>query len=186
MPKSADRLLLFMQQPGVDITAKEAVSMTIEQAALHGLYHRQDAIAWYQAVLEFYLHTDVANVIDTDLIGSMLCETLSIGAEVLLPTIAGLYSKGIVADQICGTYEEVSRDMSSTLDLSNKIDVLTPEEIYAELNSEYEDEIFENSEQSDFTSYESEVNMPVKSNKTVGRNDPCICGSGKKYKKCCL
>ena len=22
-------------------------------------------------------------------------------------------------------------------------------------------------------------------NKKVGRNDPCICGSGKKYKKCC-
>ena len=25
---------------------------------------------------------------------------------------------------------------------------------------------------------------PVKSNK-IGRNDPCPCGSGKKYKKCC-
>jgi hypothetical protein len=23
-------------------------------------------------------------------------------------------------------------------------------------------------------------------NKSVGRNDPCPCGSGKKYKKCCL
>ena len=22
--------------------------------------------------------------------------------------------------------------------------------------------------------------------KTIGRNDPCFCGSGKKYKKCCL
>lgn len=22
-------------------------------------------------------------------------------------------------------------------------------------------------------------------NKTQGRNDPCLCGSGKKYKKCC-
>lgn len=26
---------------------------------------------------------------------------------------------------------------------------------------------------------------PATSNKTVGRNDPCLCGSGKKYKKCC-
>ena len=24
------------------------------------------------------------------------------------------------------------------------------------------------------------------SQKTVGRNDPCPCGSGKKYKKCCM
>ncbi|EIQ7094695.1 SEC-C domain-containing protein, partial [Enterococcus faecalis] len=22
--------------------------------------------------------------------------------------------------------------------------------------------------------------------KKIGRNDPCYCGSGKKYKKCCL
>jgi SEC-C motif domain protein len=27
-------------------------------------------------------------------------------------------------------------------------------------------------------------NVPIKSEK-VGRNDPCSCGSGKKYKKCC-
>lgn len=24
------------------------------------------------------------------------------------------------------------------------------------------------------------------SSKKVGRNEPCLCGSGKKYKKCCL
>ena len=26
---------------------------------------------------------------------------------------------------------------------------------------------------------------PAKSDRSVGRNDPCPCGSGKKYKKCC-
>lgn len=26
----------------------------------------------------------------------------------------------------------------------------------------------------------------VRDNKKVGRNDPCPCGSGKKYKNCCL
>lgn len=28
--------------------------------------------------------------------------------------------------------------------------------------------------------------VPVPSEPKVGRNDPCPCGSGKKYKKCCL
>ena len=27
---------------------------------------------------------------------------------------------------------------------------------------------------------------PVKAAPSVGRNDPCPCGSGNKYKKCCL
>jgi len=26
---------------------------------------------------------------------------------------------------------------------------------------------------------------PIKADKTPDRNDPCPCGSGKKYKKCC-
>jgi preprotein translocase subunit SecA len=29
------------------------------------------------------------------------------------------------------------------------------------------------------------LQQPIKKDKVVGRNDPCPCGSGKKYKKCC-
>jgi tetratricopeptide (TPR) repeat protein len=32
----------------------------------------------------------------------------------------------------------------------------------------------------------SEPGQPFRNEKTVGRNDPCPCGSGKKYKKCCM
>ena len=28
--------------------------------------------------------------------------------------------------------------------------------------------------------------QPVRKEKKVGPNDPCPCGSGKKYKKCCM
>jgi hypothetical protein len=30
------------------------------------------------------------------------------------------------------------------------------------------------------------ANIPYRRGEKVGRNDPCPCGSGKKYKKCCL
>ena len=30
------------------------------------------------------------------------------------------------------------------------------------------------------------VPQPVRNETKVGRNDPCPCGSGKKYKQCCL
>jgi uncharacterized protein YecA (UPF0149 family) len=26
----------------------------------------------------------------------------------------------------------------------------------------------------------------IRAEPKIGRNDPCLCGSGKKYKKCCL
>ncbi len=35
------------------------------------------------------------------------------------------------------------------------------------------------------TSIDQQANEPLKSPKAAGRNDPCPCGSGKKYKKCC-
>ncbi|VEB85109.1 preprotein translocase subunit SecA [Citrobacter koseri] len=33
---------------------------------------------------------------------------------------------------------------------------------------------------------ETPVQVPVRAEVKVGRNDPCPCGSGKKYKQCCL
>jgi preprotein translocase subunit SecA len=33
--------------------------------------------------------------------------------------------------------------------------------------------------------YEGEPSKPVHTGEQIGRNDPCPCGSGKKYKKCC-
>ncbi|MBQ7225236.1 MAG: SEC-C domain-containing protein [Clostridia bacterium] len=30
-----------------------------------------------------------------------------------------------------------------------------------------------------------QVKQPVRAEQKVGRNEPCPCGSGKKYKKCC-
>ncbi|WP_294685385.1 preprotein translocase subunit SecA [uncultured Finegoldia sp.] len=35
------------------------------------------------------------------------------------------------------------------------------------------------------SSGEEEINKPVVKGKKIGRNDPCPCGSGKKYKNCC-
>lgn len=65
-------------------------------------------------------------------------------------------------------------------------------EIYDEINSwgnndEYSDN---NSSYSD-TKEDILTNMfynnePIGVTNKVGRNDPCPCGSGKKYKKCCM
>lgn len=36
------------------------------------------------------------------------------------------------------------------------------------------------------TNFNSNITDPIKVEEKVGRNEPCPCGSGKKYKKCCL
>lgn len=38
----------------------------------------------------------------------------------------------------------------------------------------------------DHDSYGPETGIPFVRGQKIGRNDPCFCGSSKKYKKCCL
>lgn len=79
----------------------------------------------------------------------------------------------------------------------NVVDTLSA---WAEDDSDLEDENFDDFEGFDSLMGEGgllanilydentilENSVPVSSLPTVGRNDPCPCGSGKKYKKCCI
>jgi uncharacterized protein YecA (UPF0149 family) len=40
-------------------------------------------------------------------------------------------------------------------------------------------------EQEELRKANSSFGAVINKNKNIGRNDPCPCGSGKKYKKCC-
>lgn len=58
-------------------------------------------------------------------------------------------------------------------------------------NEEFDDDYFDDvefedeNEESDYRKNNYEVIEPVRTEKKIGRNEPCPCGSGKKYKKCC-
>ena len=58
--------------------------------------------------------------------------------------------------------------------------------IFKENNWKYQIEITPDKDE-DTTDLEILLNWPEPQHaeKKVGRNDPCTCGSGKKYKKCC-
>jgi len=49
--------------------------------------------------------------------------------------------------------------------------------------AEYDDEEYDEKE---IPFYLNEKSKPIVNHEKTGRNDPCPCGSGKKYKKCCL
>ena len=60
------------------------------------------------------------------------------------------------------------------------------EKIFKKNGWEYKIELNRDKDE-DITDLEILLNWPKsqKAEKKVGRNDPCPCGSGKKYKKCC-
>ncbi|HML25295.1 MAG TPA: SEC-C metal-binding domain-containing protein [Methanomethylovorans sp.] len=83
--------------------------------------------------------------------------------------------------------EEIIRRAVEKKDVHDRIDVLMRAiEIYSELKqTEKADELKKEMKQLEKLPKRAPiVNAPFKTVK-VGRNDPCPCGSGKKYKKCC-
>ena len=63
---------------------------------------------------------------------------------------------------------------------------LEPEQKTAPASSQANpQDLQENRRQANLNSSKTSSVNPANSNKTPGRNDPCPCGSGKKYKKCC-
>ena len=68
------------------------------------------------------------------------------------------------------------------------VQVRAPEDVQAvelheaPVNVQYQHAGYDEAE--DFAEAETEVKSPVKAGPKVGRNDPCPCGSGKKYKHC--
>ena len=97
-----------------------------------------------------------------------------------------------------GTYQLIESGIIQT-------DFNVVETLNAWLDNESDDEVLDNRLNEDFDDFASlmgeggllanilydentilENSVPVSSLPMAGRNDPCPCGSGKKYKKCCL
>ena len=80
-------------------------------------------------------------------------------------------------DMFHGLMERIKEEV---VEILFKIQISTPSQVNAMKKKEQEDLTFSHSDGSG-------IKQPVKrSSIKVQRNDPCPCGSGKKYKKCCM
>ena len=67
-----------------------------------------------------------------------------------------------------------------------KNDILTIAERYLEITTSWASYIEDESDSSfEFMKNFKPSVAPIKAEPKIGRNDPCPCGSGRKYKKCC-
>lgn len=187
----------FMQEPGIYTYTKTTISKVAEQIIWHQPKRRSEVIAWYEDILNFYLgSTGEDNVIDSDLISLIIYDLIGVKATELIDVIKNLYDKGMVTKSICGEYDEVERDMPKGTKIHMKEELLSIKETYDEITApwtDYDEDEFED-DYDDYEDYDedslpmfynNEKIEPVRTGEKIGRNDPCPCGSGKKYKKCC-
>lgn len=182
----------FLLQPNTYAFAKSVATTALEQMSV---YYPDMQNELYLVFKEVYEKFAVAKIED-DLIDSTFLE-LSFGDayrcnfEELLPIIKLLFDKGYATYEFGNSYEDLiqSYKKSSTNKYSIN-DIRNLKQLYAHVVENWESYTDDEKHEDDrdfndeFDDYE-EI-LPIRTEPKIGRNDPCPCGSGKKYKKCCL
>jgi hypothetical protein len=142
-----------------------------------GLTHREACLA---ILTEFLQQADENG---KELAGLAICSLIKLRAVESIEIIRDAFNRGCVDISIPGDLE----DVEIALDLRDKR--TTPRPIYHNPSPEMLEQIREIQEL--LTLQEEDLNddiepLPIRRPPKIGRNDPCPCGSGKKYKKCCL
>ena len=207
-----DKLRSFVFEPNRYLHSRTLISSVVQQIALHQPQRRTEVIDWYKSVIDEILErVEDETIIDSEWIAFIVGDLIDLQAIELTSQITELFHHGLVFKEIVGNLSDCMIEIAdesiinrmkplfeTTIDrydyyrdkwhyyrTSNRDifghKIVEKESSYQEVKEKY-DEVDNES------NYEEEIEttpLPVEKPK-VGRNDPCPCGSGKKYKKCCL
>jgi tetratricopeptide (TPR) repeat protein len=182
-------LYSFVLEPNRYTYVKSCVSHMVEQVLLYQPERRLEVVDWYKRIFEFWIENKESDdLIDSDAIGFFICDVVNLNLVEIIPQMESLFNLGLVSIGIPGNFESCLKDINEVSSINRKIvivDTLADRYEQIILNSPaYDDEIEVVSPKK--TCNEPKEIVPLQDAKQkAGRNDPCPCGSGKKYKKCC-
>jgi len=191
-PNQTDKLMNFLKQPNTYLYSKCFVGEAVIRIPAIFPERRPEILNWSRELLNFYCEKpDDGTVESAEYYGFFIADLTNAGFYELLPEIKQLFDSQSVAVHICGDYEEIVEDIP--IQNYQYFDQLENDifENYTYLNEGFDDFEIENEENFDKGLFndsrflnelpESDLKLPK-----IGRNEPCPCGSGKKYKKCCI
>jgi hypothetical protein len=195
-------LMAFLKEPDNNVFARHAVPAAMEQIAMHHPERKAEIIEWYREAFVFFLKNQgKERIIDAELIGFMVSDCIDIEAVELTDIIELLFKCNLVDRSITGSLVSVKEDLPKRRRYSSK------RKIFDDIYERYDDALqtwyyyYKDDEEhqhlpnmrgydtplDDEMEYKDDFSQTVvRKEEKVGRNDPCPCGSGRKYKKCCM
>jgi len=172
---------------------RRTVNSAVAQVAQHQPQRRQEVIRWFDDLMQYLVdHRDEEGLIDSYMLAFMVWDLMDIHAYELTDTVETLFDHFFIAPNLVGDKEKVLAELHGEGPLLEPEPLLSTIEFHNELNKIEEDEDEEALPYPDEPDEEpsfpriTEQEPYVRNQPKVGRNDPCPCGSGKKYKKCCM
>jgi hypothetical protein len=179
--KQIETLVDFLKLDGLYSFSKEQVALALFQIYLKHPEKQETISNYWTELLEFYnaIAEDSENI-DYNYFAFFVSYIFEPNDD-QKRLIKGLYDKDYIDLFVNGDYEalleftENERECSTVFDLNSNLI-----KIENQYNTNYNAKIFE-----EFSRLGNNQ-KPIVLEKKINRNDPCLCGSGKKYKKCCL
>jgi tetratricopeptide (TPR) repeat protein len=179
--KQLDELKQFVMSPGIWTYARTEIATCVQQIAFHQPERKSEVIQWFREVFRFMATASLKdNIIDSDFLGLAIWDALEIREPSLLLDMKELIDLGYVCTGICGEYDNIERDMKTPVSVHEKKELLNIYDRYNQVVTAWAG--YKEEEESLLDEKEEPYHAPFK----TGRNDPCPCGSGKKFKKCCF
>lgn len=198
-----DVLLAFMKEPNRYTYARSLVSKTVLQITFYQPNRRNEVIDWYREIFTFFLEQiDNEDIVDSQLLGLMVGDVLDFRGKELMDQVEALFNANVIPEGMNGTLDDVRKEMKEPSRDYFKLPMFDIFGRYNNINTWYyykeEKDLYPETEDFDEEEYEDaeyadedypHYSLPEtykREEAKIGRNDPCPCGSGKKYKKCCL
>ncbi len=186
-------LMAIASAPDIAWFARDAVFETLSRAAATGAIDRAALHAWL-AAMPAQFDDATADPLDAPL-GAWALAVARLGFDDLMPAVRAMFAgietePGEDADD--GGLEDIeaifrmAREEPDPLAVFSRDGLEPIADAVADLRR-VEEALRAREDESADDEEESETPEPVANPfRDVGRNDPCPCGSGKKFKKCCL
>lgn len=175
-----------------------AAAEALEQVAFREPAYREEAVAILFSALHYY-EASTPGAIPRELCNAVISALTHLQVDTADPLIERAYQKGLYDSAVCGTPEEIAKQMQNPARQFVEKEELEMVELYRRLSTVNTNAPFDTGASSVLklrsgrpqrayrrrTKLRTVRKVATRSGPKVGRNDPCPCGSGKKYKKCC-
>lgn len=179
----------FLLKPGVFGYSKSLFLTFLEQIVVHHPERKEEISRLFQElVIELGNCSIDDNIVDRSFYGLFACSYKDLVSKDFFPKIKPLFDKKWVSEEFCGSYDYILNDVSDRT--ISKVEIMNMDQSYDDILNSWHCYKDENEYDNEIPYHEmfddDELEETTTENKKVGRNEPCPCGSGKKYKKCCL
>lgn len=196
----------FVKEPDLGAYSRNIGVSALEDVVRFDETRRKEVIEHFDDLIQFHLgQLDNDRIIDTTLLSFLVWSCINISAEELLPSIRKLFERNLIHETMAGNLQAVENDIEGEIYGGNdhpktifeRYEYITSKPFmgaFAPPNdlpdhksglnpfSEFSEDNFPSATQP----FQPTTEPATNPYKNTGRNDPCPCGSGRKFKKCCL